>query len=105
MATTGISKSKLGERLGVDRTTVLSWCQGTSPRPEYLEILAEMFNVTIGQLLDLEPPPDHISMDLAPDQIDLQAALQGRLDDIRRLVRTGLPARGGSLLHDRMKQD
>lgn len=48
-----MSQEALAEKLGVARQTVSNWETGeTSPNPEQLKLLSQLFNVSIDELLD-----------------------------------------------------
>ena len=48
-----MSQEALAEKLGVARQTVSNWETGeTSPNPEQLKQLSQLFNVSIDELLD-----------------------------------------------------
>ncbi len=81
-------QAKLGAKLGVTKDTVSRWELGkTHPKPEQLERLAQIFNVTIDHLMGRERlgPSAQIAVDMdIPEARDLLEAAedeseQGRL--------------------------
>lgn len=93
----GVSPSFVAERIGLNRSIVTRWSNGSVPRHATLQRLADYFNVTVSALTseDIKKDPPQAEEGLSDMQLKAMRFVQSLSDDdLRRFIKMGEAAFG-----------
>lgn len=93
----GVSPSSVAERIGLNRSIVTRWSNGSVPRQATLQRLADYFNVTVSALTseDIKKDLPQAEEGLSDMQLKAMRFVQSLSDDdLRRFIKMGEAAFG-----------